>query len=43
MSDEEIYQEIERTVYDMIQPLALTLKEVQNSITAIDSRNGACL
>ena len=38
MSDEEIYQEIERTVYDMIQPLALTLKEVQNSITAIDSQ-----
>ena len=38
MSDEEIYQEIERTVYDMIQPLALTLKEVQNSISAIDSQ-----
>lgn len=38
MSDEEIYQEIERTVYDMIQPLALTLKEVQSSITAIDSQ-----
>ena len=36
MSDEEIYQEIERTVYDMIQPLALTLKEVQASVTAID-------
>jgi len=38
MSDEEIYQEIERTVYDMIQPLALTLREVQSSITAIDSQ-----
>jgi len=38
MSDEEIYQEIERTVYDMIQPLALTLKEVQDSITVIDSQ-----
>ncbi len=38
MSDEEIYQEIERSVYDMIQPLALTLKEVQSSITAIDSQ-----
>ena len=38
LNDEEIYQEIERTVYDMIQPLALTLKEVQNSITAIDSQ-----
>ncbi len=38
LSDEEIYMEIERTVYDMIQPLALTLKEVQDSITAIDSQ-----
>ncbi len=36
MSDDEIYQEIERTVYDMIQPLALTLKEVQASVSAID-------
>lgn len=36
MSDEEIYAEIERNVYDMIQPLALTLKEVQNSIATID-------
>ncbi len=38
LSDEEIYSEIERTVYDMIQPLALTLKEVQSSITAIDNQ-----
>ncbi len=38
MSDDEIYQEIERTVYDMIQPIALTLKEVQSSITAIDTQ-----
>jgi len=38
MGDDEIYQEIERTVYDMIQPIALTLKEVQSSITAIDSQ-----
>lgn len=38
MRDEEIYQEIERTVYDMIQPLALTLKEVQASVSAIDTR-----
>ena len=36
MSDEEIYEEIERNVYDMIQPLALTLKEVQSSIATID-------
>ncbi len=38
LSDEEIYAEIERSVYDMIQPLALTLKEVQNSVKAIDSQ-----
>ena len=38
LSDEEIYAEIERSVYDMIQPLAITLKEVQNSITTIDSQ-----
>ena len=38
LSDEEIYQEIERTVYDMVQPLALTLKEVQSSVTAIDAQ-----
>ena len=36
MSDDEIYQEIERTAYDMIQPLALTLKEVKASVSAID-------
>lgn len=38
MSDEEIYAEIERNVYDMIQPLTLALKEVQNSIAVIDSQ-----
>jgi len=37
LSDEEIYQEIERTVYDMIQPLAITLKEMQHSIEQIDA------
>jgi len=31
MSDEEIYQEIERTVYDMTKPLVLTIQELQNS------------
>ena len=38
MSDEDIYQEIERSVYDMIKPLALTLKEVQDTIATIDNR-----
>ena len=36
MNDEEIYQEIERTVYDMQQPLALALKQLQNNIEAIE-------
>ena len=38
MSDEEIYQEIERSVYDMVQPLSAGLKHVQESITAIDAQ-----
>jgi len=36
MSDEEIYQEIERSVYDMQQPLALALKQMQNNIESIE-------
>lgn len=38
MSDEEIYQEIERSVYDMIQPLSVGLKNMEESIYAIDSQ-----
>jgi uncharacterized protein YoxC len=38
MSDEEIYSEIERTVYDTIKPLSIALREVQNSVSAIDSQ-----
>jgi len=36
MSDEEIYQEIERSVYDMVQPLSVGLKQMQENIRAID-------
>ena len=36
MSDEEIYQEIERSVYDMVQPLSQGLKQMQENITSID-------
>ncbi len=36
MSDEEIYQEIERSVYDMIQPLTIGLKHMQETIHSID-------
>lgn len=38
MSDDEIYQEIERSVYDMIQPLSHALKQVQESVELIDTR-----
>jgi uncharacterized protein YoxC len=35
MNDEEIYQEIERSVYDMVQPLSMALKQLQNNINSI--------
>ena len=38
MSDEEIYQEVERTVYDMIQPISIGLKNVQETMQAIDTQ-----
>ena len=42
MNDDEIYQEIERSVYDMVQPLSLAIRQTQNNIEsieiAIDSR-----
>jgi len=38
MSDEEIYQEVERTVYDMVQPISLGLKNMQETIQTIDSQ-----
>ena len=36
MSDAEIYQEIERSVYDMVQPLSMGIKQLQENINAID-------
>lgn len=36
MSDEEIYQEVERTVYDMVKPLTLSLKRLEESVQKID-------
>ena len=36
MNDEEIYQEIERSVYDMVQPLSHGLKQMQQNINAIE-------
>ncbi|NPA59445.1 MAG: DUF2802 domain-containing protein [Epsilonproteobacteria bacterium] len=38
MSDDEIYQEVERTVYDMVKPLSLGLKRVENALQNIDEQ-----
>jgi uncharacterized protein YoxC len=38
MSDEEVYQEIERSVYDLIRPLSASLKELYEAIRAIDEQ-----
>ncbi|MBC8238122.1 MAG: hypothetical protein H8E76_07810 [Helicobacteraceae bacterium] len=38
MSDQEIYEEIERSVYDMVQPLSLGFKQLQENIVTIDSQ-----
>jgi len=40
MNDEAIYEEIERSVYDMVQPLSLGLKQLQDNLTAIDAEIG---
>lgn len=38
MNDEEIYQEIERSVYDMVQPLSVALKQLQSNIELIEGQ-----
>ena len=38
MSDDEIYQEIERTVYDMVKPLSLGLKRIEEKVEMIDTQ-----
>lgn len=43
MNDEQIYEEIERSVYDMVQPLSLGLKQLQENINAIDAEIGSRL
>lgn len=37
MNDEMIYEEIERSVYDLVQPLSLGLKQLQDNVNAIDT------
>ncbi len=36
MNDDEIYQEIERSVYDMVHPLSIALKQLQVNISTIE-------
>jgi len=36
MSDEEIYQEIERSVYDMLQPLSVNVKQLHERLHNLD-------
>jgi len=36
MNDEDIYQEIERTVYDMVKPISLSIKRLEEGIQRID-------
>jgi len=38
MSDEEIYQEVERSVYDMVKPISLGLKRLEESVQTIDEQ-----
>ena len=38
MSDEDIYQEVERNVYDMIQPLSIRLEQLKDSVQVIDEQ-----
>ncbi len=38
MSDEDIYQEIERSVYDMIHPLTVGIKQIEHTISTLDSQ-----
>ena len=38
MSDEEIYQEIERSVYDLVHPLSQAIKQMQDSVDMIEAQ-----
>ncbi|MFA6195866.1 MAG: hypothetical protein WC656_04405 [Sulfurimonas sp.] len=38
MSDDEIYQEIERSVYDMTQPLSIGIKNLEEALYMLDSQ-----
>lgn len=38
MNDAQIYEEIERSVYDMVQPLSAAFKQLQEHIETIDTQ-----
>lgn len=38
MSDTEIYEEVERTVYDMVKPLSLGVKRLEDTLVNIDEQ-----
>jgi uncharacterized protein YoxC len=38
MSDSEIYEEVERTVYDMVSPLSLGVKRLEETLVKIDEQ-----
>ncbi|EDZ63462.1 hypothetical protein SMGD1_1701 [Sulfurimonas gotlandica GD1] len=38
MSDEEIYEEVERTTYDMVKPLSLGVKRLEETLITIDEQ-----
>ena len=40
MNDENIYEEVERSVYDMVQPLKLAIAQLQENISTIDAEIG---
>nr|WP_321267799.1 hypothetical protein [uncultured Sulfurimonas sp.] len=38
MSDEDIYAEVERTVYDMVKPLSMGIKRMEEGIVSMDEK-----
>jgi len=38
MSDSEIYEEVERTVYDMVKPLSIGVKRLEETLVNIDEQ-----
>jgi hypothetical protein len=38
MSDEDIYAEVERTVYDMVKPLSMGLKRMEDGLISVEEK-----